>query len=58
MMIVLSSYTIHMHRDPRSLRKALQAMRYHLCRQVTDLFPLELQICNAEGTIREVDDGA
>jgi hypothetical protein len=60
MMIILALQHIHMQRDPRIERKALQAMADHLCAQVADLLALEtrVQVRDEVGAVGQVDDGA
>ena len=58
MVIVVSSDAINMQRCPTGLGKALEAVRNHLCAQTTNLLPLETQVDDAEGSVREVDHGA
>ena len=55
MMIIISSQAIYMQRDPRRLRKALHAMRYHLAAQISNLLPLEPQINHTEGAEGDID---
>ena len=57
-MIILPSQTIHMHRDARMQRKALQTMRQHLTAQVPNLLALRAQVDDRKRPIREVDDRA
>jgi hypothetical protein len=57
MMIIVTSYTINMHCDPRRLRKALQTMRYHLATEISNLLPLQSQINDTEWSIRQIHYG-
>ena len=58
MVIILPPQAVHMQRDPRGLRKALQAVRDHLGAEVADLLALQAQVHDAVGPVRQVDDGA
>ena len=57
-MVVVTPDTINVHRNTGSLRETLQTMRQHLAAQITNLLPLETQVDDAEGSVREVDHGA
>lgn len=43
-----------MHRDPRALREALDAVGNHLGAQVPNLLPLQPELDDAERPVREV----
>jgi len=40
-----------MHRNRGALRKALQAMRQHLCAEISNLLAAQTQIYDAEGPV-------
>ena len=58
MVIVVSSDAINMQRCPTGLGKALEAVRNHLCAQITNLLPLQPQIRNTVWAVAQVDNGA
>jgi hypothetical protein len=55
MMVIIAPQTVHMQRDPRRARKTLEAVRDHLGAEVANLFALEPEVCDAEGSVRQVD---
>lgn len=58
MVVVVAAKAVHVHRDAGALRKAVQAVRDHLAAQVADLLAAQVQLADAVGAVREVDDGA
>lgn len=60
MMIILPLEHIHVQRDARIERKALQAVGDHLGAQVADLLSLEagVEVGDEVGAVGEIDDGA
>lgn len=56
--VVVAVQAVDVHCDAGSLRKAVQAVRDHLAGKVADLLAAQAQLGDAEGAVREVDDGA
>lgn len=55
--VVVSSYAIHMHCNTSTLSERLEAMWQHLTRQVSYFFPLQSEVDYAERAIRQVNHG-
>ena len=53
--IILPPETVNVQRDPRRLRKALQAVRQHLAAQVANLLAPQAEVDDAKGAVRQVD---
>lgn len=58
MMIIRAPQTIEMEREAGRLGEALQTMGQHLGAEVADLLAAQAQLDDAEGPVRQVDDGA
>ena len=56
--VVVAADAVDVHRDARALREAVQAVRDHLAAQVADLLAAQVQLADAVGPVREVDDRA
>ena len=57
-MIIKPAQAIHMHRDPRVLRKRLNHMRNHLARELTNHLPLKPQLHRGVRPRRQIHHGA
>ena len=57
-MIIRPPKHIDMHRHPGPLAETLQTMRHHLAAEIAELLALEPELGDAEGAVRQVDDGA
>lgn len=58
MVVVETPQAIHVDGDPRRLGKALHAVRDHLTAQVSNFLPLEAELNDGIGPVREVDNSA
>ena len=56
--VVVAAQAVDVHGDAGALREAVQAVRDHLAAEVADLLAAQAQLGDAEGAVREVDDGA
>ena len=56
--VVIAVQAVHVHGDASALREAVQAVRDHLARKVTDLLAAQAQVTDAVGAVGEVDYGA
>lgn len=54
--VIVSSYTIHVHCDTRSLRKRLQTMWQHLTAQIPNLFSFGTKVDDGEWAVRKIDN--
>lgn len=58
MVVVVAAEDVDVHGDAGALGEALQAVRQHLAAQLADALAPQAELDDAEGPVRQVDDGA